>query len=139
MIRLQQTCSACPEQYDALDDDGNVVGYLRLRHGHFTVQASGPGYEGSGHGVLVYEAEPEGDGAFMPTERQAYLDVAVARIESHLAGGEVLFTFTREQADALAGRPVTDEEAARIAKAVPFSSVPDALAEVTGSIAGYPD
>lgn len=27
------TCSACPEQYDVFDKDGNQVGYVRLRWG----------------------------------------------------------------------------------------------------------
>ena len=28
------TCSACPEQYDVLDSNDNVVGYVRLRWGY---------------------------------------------------------------------------------------------------------
>ena len=36
-IRLVQTCEAFPEQYDAYAPDGNIVGYLRLRWGYFTV------------------------------------------------------------------------------------------------------
>lgn len=48
-ITLVQTCTACPEQYNAIRD-GEVVGYLRLRHGHFTVQLSGP------DGPLVHAA-----------------------------------------------------------------------------------
>ena len=27
------TCSACPEQYDVEDSNGNLVGYVRLRWG----------------------------------------------------------------------------------------------------------
>ena len=36
MLKLVLTCGACPEQYDAFDGE-RQVGYLRLRHGHFTV------------------------------------------------------------------------------------------------------
>lgn len=36
-IELRQTCAACPEQYDAYLN-GELVGYLRLRHGHFRVR-----------------------------------------------------------------------------------------------------
>jgi len=36
-IKLVQTCFACPEQYDAYYE-GRVVGYLRLRWGHFSVE-----------------------------------------------------------------------------------------------------
>ena len=49
-IRLVQTCTACPEQYDAIRD-GERVGYLRLRHGRFTAQLHDP------DGPIVYEAE----------------------------------------------------------------------------------
>ena len=30
---FKQTCSACPEQYDVFDEDGNQVAYVRLRWG----------------------------------------------------------------------------------------------------------
>lgn len=35
-VRLVETCPACPEQYDAFLDD-ELVGYLRLRWGRFSV------------------------------------------------------------------------------------------------------
>jgi len=54
-IRLTMTCNACPEQPEA-SKEGKPVGYLRLRHGHFTVECPLEGNE------LVYEAHPEGDG-----------------------------------------------------------------------------
>ena len=75
MIRLLQTCSACPEQYDAYDEDGQKIGYLRLRHGNFTVECPDCGDE------LVYHAHPDGDGCFDPEERDYYLRFAVAAIE----------------------------------------------------------
>lgn len=37
-LRFQMTCFACPEQYDVLDENDNIVGYIRLRHGHLTMQ-----------------------------------------------------------------------------------------------------
>ena len=80
-IRLNQTCGACPEQYDALDENGRQVGYLRLRHGYFTVEVPDCG------GTVVYEAEPDGDGLFDPGERQRYLDAAVAAIRAHVEPG----------------------------------------------------
>lgn len=36
-IYLIQTCAMCPEQYDAVDEFGNIVGYLRMRWGWFLV------------------------------------------------------------------------------------------------------
>lgn len=43
-ITLVQTCSACPEQYDAYYKGMIVVGYLRLRWGYFSVRC--PDYNG---------------------------------------------------------------------------------------------
>ncbi len=38
-ITFYETCSACPEQYDAyLTDTNEYIGYLRLRHGYFSVE-----------------------------------------------------------------------------------------------------
>jgi hypothetical protein len=78
-IKLIQTCGACPEQYDALID-GEVVGYLRLRHGYFTVECPDVG------GESVYEAETEGDGLFEGHEREKHLDAAKAAIQNHADG-----------------------------------------------------
>ena len=80
MITLIRTCSACPEQYDALLD-GKQVGYLRLRHGHFYAQVPD-----CGEGPIVYTASPNGDGSFDDDERDYYLRHAVQAIEDHLAG-----------------------------------------------------
>jgi hypothetical protein len=77
-IRLNRTCAACPEQYDAfLDDTGEQVGYLRLRHGHFGVWAPGA------WGNLIYDADPQGDGIFEDDEREKYLNAAVRAIRRH--------------------------------------------------------
>lgn len=72
-IKLEQTCGACPEQYDAYLN-GEVVGYLRLRHGYFTVSCPWSG------GEVVYEAQPEGDGLFTYEERDGFLEAACAAI-----------------------------------------------------------
>lgn len=68
-VTLVQTSVGCPEQYDAVLD-GVHIGYLRLRHGRFTVQAGGP------WGPELYSAEPRGDGVFEPDERERYLTIA---------------------------------------------------------------
>lgn len=52
---------------------------------------------------------------------------------------EILWAFTRAQASEAAGRPVTDEEAARIARAIGFSTAPDACRDVVFSVCGMPD
>ena len=62
-IELVQTCLACPEQYDAIYE-GSIVGYLRLRHGHFYTEHDGK---------RVYESNPIGDGIFDSTEREKEL------------------------------------------------------------------
>jgi hypothetical protein len=77
-IRLERTCFACPEQYDAYDPDGRKVAYLRLRHGWFKVDMPGVG------GETVYSAEPAGDGIFADGERDEYLDAAREMIAVYL-------------------------------------------------------
>lgn len=72
-LRLVQTCQACPEQYDVFAGD-EQVGYLRLRHGHFTAQVGSP------FGETVYEADTIGDGIFDASEREDHLRRAVAAI-----------------------------------------------------------
>ena len=71
---------ACPEQYDCFDGE-KQVGYLRLRHGHFTVQCPDVG------GDIVYDACPEGDGGFYPEERGKHLKFAVDRIQKWISNG----------------------------------------------------
>jgi hypothetical protein len=69
-LRLELTCSACPEQYDVF----LKVGYLRLRHGEFRVD-----YPDCG-GKTIYEAEPNGDGIFNKDERVKYMEEAMKAI-----------------------------------------------------------
>lgn len=69
-INLVRTCEVCPEQYDALDKDGNCIAYLRLRYGTFTVECPDFG------GTCVYSAEPRGEGMFDDNERDIYLNNA---------------------------------------------------------------
>src|SRR5437879_2641767 len=57
VVRLAQTCFACPGQYDAFIGE-EKAGYLRLRHGHFSVDCPDV------FGETVYEASPNGDGIF---------------------------------------------------------------------------
>lgn len=73
-IELRKTCSACPEQYDAYDEHGNQVGYLRMRHGIFTVTCPDV------HGEMVFNAAPNGDGLFEEEERPFYLAHAKSAI-----------------------------------------------------------
>ena len=80
-IELIRTCYACPEQYDAFVD-GEQVGYLRLRHGEFTVEYPDV------YGKLIYEAEPEGDGLFSDNEREYFLNKAKEEINKQLKEGE---------------------------------------------------
>ena len=68
-IKLVETCWACPEQYNAYYNN-KLVGYLRLRHGEFSVECP------DSRGELVYSAEPIGDGRFETNERDFYLNKA---------------------------------------------------------------
>lgn len=75
-IYLNMTCGACPEQYDAYDENENKVGYLRLRHGCFTVECPDCMKE------LVYREYPNGDGCFNDDERWYYLVLATTEIRN---------------------------------------------------------
>ena len=79
IVRLVMTCSACPEQYDAFIGD-KKIGYLRLRHGHFTVEYPDCGDE------MVYTASPDGDGIFNNDERDYYLRFAVDALQRRHRG-----------------------------------------------------
>ena len=84
---LVLTCRACPEQYTVTLDgvaevaDGGsspkptIVGYLRLRHGHFRAEAPDCG------GETVYETWPKGDGIFEDDERLQHLMTALLCID----------------------------------------------------------
>lgn len=74
---LVRTCTACPEQYDLLDEGGNCLAYFRLRHGYFFVEC--PYLDGE----LVYEAYPDGDGSFMPYEREEYMRAAMDAVKKY--------------------------------------------------------
>jgi len=66
-LSFVKTCGACPEQYD-IYWKRLYVGYARLRHSTFRVDAPGCGLE------TVYSARPEGDGIFADeTERVEHL------------------------------------------------------------------
>lgn len=65
-ITLVETCSACPEQYDAYLD-GKKIGYLRLRHGYFRAEHNG---------TTVYSTETLGDGIFDSSEKGKHLKKA---------------------------------------------------------------
>ena len=82
-FRLDQTCGACPEQYDVFDENDEIVGYLRLRHGGFRAD-----YPGCG-GETVYSASVEGDGCFMDHERGYHLSRALEAIRRALEPEEV--------------------------------------------------
>lgn len=73
-IELRQTCSACPEQYDAFYN-GVEVGYLRLRHGYFRAECMGE---------TVYQSQVTGDGCFVSSELAAYLSFAKKAITKKL-------------------------------------------------------
>lgn len=74
-VELRLTCGACPEQYEAYQE-GQQIGYLRLRHGYFSVD-----YPDCG-GDEVYTARPEGDGVFSGGgEREYHLRRAVAELK----------------------------------------------------------
>lgn len=49
---------------------------------------------------------------------------------------EILWAYTRAQAEQDAGRTITDEEARRISKAIGYSTAPDAVHDVVFAVCG---
>jgi hypothetical protein len=80
-LKLVQTCSACPEQYDVFDETGEKVAYLRLRWGYFSARVP------NSVGQEVYDANI-GDGmtgCFTgEAEREKHLTKAVKAIKKEL-------------------------------------------------------
>ena len=72
-----QTCSACPEQYDVFDENGNQVAYVRLRWGCLYAECPDLG------GTEVYSAGIGNDaGCFRSeSERKNHLRRITDRIE----------------------------------------------------------
>jgi hypothetical protein len=89
-IRLEMTCGACPEQYDAFVGD-RQVGYLRVRHGYFRVKCPDSG------GISVYATDTIGDGLFDSSERDLHLSRAKQAIWKH-EHPEVLVVLDKETA-----------------------------------------
>lgn len=71
-IKLELGSFACPEAYDVYNGKGHRIGYLRLRHGNFTVE-----YKNK----IIYSATPKGDGNFYNEEREFYLTKAIEIIK----------------------------------------------------------
>lgn len=94
---LEMTCGACPEAYDVFLH-GREVGYMRLRHGNFTVEAKTR---------QVYSAKPDGDGLFDTGERDHYIFMGLKAI-NELVDPEGDF-----------GRVDPDEQAPEIKKELP--------------------
>lgn len=86
MITFQQTCGACPEQYDAYED-GKIVGYVRLRNGRFTVRCPDV------CGELVYSTAYGDDwcGAFdSDVDRRRHLARARRAIRNFMSDADLL-------------------------------------------------
>ena len=63
-LHFKQTCSGCPEQYDVFDENGNLVGYIRLRWGELRCEY--PSYGG----IEIYNASVgNGWAGVFPTDR----------------------------------------------------------------------
>lgn len=74
-MRLEKCGDCCPEQYDVYH--GKLkVGYLRLRHGRFTVQCPNV------CGEVILTVHPKGDGEFDDDERDFYLNMAKEAIKT---------------------------------------------------------
>ncbi len=75
-IQLVKTCECCPEQYDAWDSQGNIVGYIRVRWGYMAAYCPDAGSDNR-----VYCTKIKGFGHFASNcERKMHLRRAKAAI-----------------------------------------------------------
>ncbi|SDJ07497.1 hypothetical protein SAMN05444157_1602 [Frankineae bacterium MT45] len=92
-MELTMTCSACPEQYDLVDDDRERIAYFRLRHGYFAVVVPDVG------GDQVYGSETIGDGLFDGSERADHLFKGLVAVAARYGRFDI-FMFAKEWLDA---------------------------------------
>ena len=85
--KLKMTCQFCPEQYDLLDEDGNQIAYLRIRHGHFRCTVP------EVFGKLVYDSDTDGDGWFTDEERPIHLKKAIQAVHEHYGNTDSDFKY----------------------------------------------
>lgn len=79
-LTLELTCRSHPEQYDVFGDGDERIGYLRLRHGEFTVSTDGP-FDG-----VLYRGTYGGNaGEFEDDDRERWLTAAVKDIKAYYA------------------------------------------------------
>ncbi len=78
-LKFKRITQMCPEQYDVFKN-GKQVAYIRLRWGHFTVEAPDV------YGKLVFEKQFKDHlkGAFAINERIKYLRLAAKKIKKKL-------------------------------------------------------
>lgn len=80
---FNRTCMACPEQYEVLDENGNMMAYIRLRWGYLYAVCPDIG------GTVVYEADIGDDytGCFAnEIERMAHLHNIAINIKEFYEG-----------------------------------------------------
>ncbi len=101
-IKLEKTCHACPEQYDMFINEERV-GYLRLRHGRFTVTYPDVG------GELLLDLHPRGDGVFYEEERSHYLMQAIRAVLDKIGFKKLGETFQDREWEYYAGPEKKDD------------------------------
>lgn len=70
-VTFEQTCFACPEQYELYDPNGERIGFFHYRYGHLTLECPDTG------GELVYEKMlgDRADGILDSDTRDVVLDL----------------------------------------------------------------
>lgn len=85
--------------------------------------------------ALLDEVRVEVDATYMPDRNRRQIDAALdqldAAIKAQPATGPRGITWHRETVESWAGYAMTDDEVDRLAEAIPFSSVPEAVAAIT--------
>lgn len=81
-LKFEQTCWACPEQYEVFDDQDKQVAYVRLRWGRLRVDVPDCG----GETIFIKDFGDGFKGVFADTERDEYLKLVETKIKEHYNG-----------------------------------------------------
>lgn len=94
-LRFENTCGACPEQYDVFLE-GEQVGYVRVRHGWVSAE-----YPDCG-GTHIYSDYIHGDGSFEDTaERMKHLRLIATLLHGRIQHNQLKISQAHEVVERL--------------------------------------
>lgn len=78
---FKKVCPACPELYDVISPDGEVIGYVRYRHGYLTAGYYSPEFlNGDSEFVFYQRLGDEFDGLLFNEQREYYFPIIAEKL-----------------------------------------------------------